>query len=284
MSAAGSAASKHGSAGAFFNGVLAVVLATPCTAPFLGAAVGFAFTQPARVIVLVFLTVAVGLAFPYVLLSWSPRLLKFMPKPGAWMEKFKNAMGFPMLAAAIWLFTLATPHFGKRAPFWLGMFLVFLAIAAWVWGQFVQRGARHKSFAVLAVLLSFCGCAYALTQLKAGEEWPAWSAAAVEKARAEGHPVFVDFTADWCAICKANERSSIKVKSVQQKLKEIGAVTLIGDNTKEDPTITAELQKHGRAGVPLVLVFPKDTSKPPIVLPELLTPGVVLKALDDAAK
>jgi DsbC/DsbD-like thiol-disulfide interchange protein/cytochrome c biogenesis protein CcdA len=284
MSAAGVAASQHGSAGAFFNGVLAVVLATPCTAPFLGAAVGFALTQSAITILLIFVSVGLGLAFPYVVLSWSPRLMRFMPKPGAWMEKFKNAMGFPMLAAAIWLFTLATPHFGKHAPFWLGIFLLLISIAAWVWGQFIQRRARHQALAVFAILLALGSGAYALTQLNSGEDWPAWSTAAVDKARADGHPVFVDFTAEWCAICKANERSSIQVKSVQQKLKEIGAVTLIGDNTREDPTITAELQKHGRAGVPLVLVYPKDPGKPPIVLPELLTPGIVLKALDEAAK
>lgn len=139
MNVAGQAASRHGSAGAFMNGVLATTLATPCTAPFLGPALGFAFAQPAHMIVLFFVTIALGLAFPYIVLSWNPKLLKFLPKPGVWMERFKNAMGFPMLATAMWLFTLTITHYGKRVV-WLGVFLVVIAFAAWVFGEFVQRG------------------------------------------------------------------------------------------------------------------------------------------------
>ena len=141
LDTAGELASKHGAAGAFFNGVLATVLATPCTAPFLGAALGFAFSQSAAEIILIFLTVGLGLSAPYVLLSWNPAWLKFLPKPGAWMEKFKIAMGFPMLATVVWLFNVASSTYGKNV-LWLGIFLVVIALAAWIFGEFFQRG-RH---------------------------------------------------------------------------------------------------------------------------------------------
>src|ERR1035441_9150360 len=155
-------AAKHGAAGAFFNGVLATILATPCTAPFLGAALGFAFAQSASVIVLIFLTVGLGLASPYILLSWNPAWLKFLPKPGAWMEKFKIAMGFPMLATMVWLFNVAASSYGKNV-LWLGIFLVVVAFAAWIFGEFFQRGRRRKGVALaLALLLLAGGYAFAL--------------------------------------------------------------------------------------------------------------------------
>src|SRR6185312_1820351 len=139
MNAAGQLTSKHGAPGAFFNGFLATALATPCTAPFLAPALGFAFAQSAPLIVLTFLFVGLGLAAPYVLLSCNPSWLKFLPKPGAWMEKLKIAMGFPMLATAVWLFNIAGSSYGQDV-FWLGAFLVIVAFAAWIFGAFVQRG------------------------------------------------------------------------------------------------------------------------------------------------
>ena len=148
LDTAGELASKHGRSGAFFNGVLATTLATPCTAPFLAPALGFAFSQIASVIVLIFLTVGLGLASPYVLLSWNPAWLKFLPKPGAWMEKFKIAMGFPMLATVVWLFNIAASSYGKNV-LWLGVFLVVVAFAAWIFGEFhparTQTQNRRRS-------------------------------------------------------------------------------------------------------------------------------------------
>ena len=306
MGAASQAASGHGGTGAFMNGVLATALATPCTAPFLGASLGFAFAQPPLIIVLFFATIGLGLALPYLLLSWNPRWLKFLPKPGAWMEHFKIAMGFPMLATAVWLFTLTTDFYRDRV-LWLGLFLIVVACAAWVFGQFVQRGGRRRGVAVaLVLLLLIGGYAYAIesqlrwrspvedTAAAMGEDtfqespdgivWRRWSEAAVAKARAEGRPVFVDFTAKWCLTCKLNKNSSIEIPSVRAKLKEINAVALLADHTKYPPAIAAELEKFGRAGVPLVLVYPKDASRPPLILPEVLTPSIMLHALDEAAK
>ena len=301
LDAAGTLASKHGAAGAFFNGVLATALATPCTAPFLSIALGFAFAQSAAFILLIFLAVGTGLAAPYVVLSWNPAWLKFLPKPGAWMEKFKIAMGFPMLATTAWLFNLASGSYGKNV-LWLGLFLVVLAFAVWIFGEFFQRGRKRRGLALAVTLvLLIGGYAYALeNQLRwreavaepsatgslkespEGIDWQPWSPAAVAKARSEGRPVLVDFTADWCLTCQVNKKTSIEIPSVRAKLKELNAVALLGDYTRTPDSILAELNRFARAGVPLVLVYPKNPAEPPIVLPEVLTPGIVLDALDRA--
>src|SRR5665213_1349515 len=152
LDAAGELASKHGAAGAFFNGILATTLATPCTAPFLAPALGFAFSQTPAIIILIFLSAGLGLSAPYVLLSLNPAWLKFLPKPGAWMEKFKVAMGFPMLATVVWLFNVAASSYGKNV-LWLGVFLVVVAFAAWIFGEFVQRGRGRKIVAGIICLL-----------------------------------------------------------------------------------------------------------------------------------
>ncbi len=302
MGAASQIAAKEGVSGAFFNGVLATALATPCSAPALGIALGFAFAQTPFVIILMFLSVGLGLAAPYVVLSCQPAWLKFLPKPGAWMEKFKIAMGFPMLATAVWLFGLAIGHFDRHAPFWIGIFLVLVAMAAWVWGEFVQRGSKRHALSILvcAGLIAF-GYFYVLEGQvawrearkpvargalanKPGEiQWERWSPEAVAKLRAEGRPIFIDFTADWCTTCQVNKRTSIEIKSVREKLKAINAAALIGDFSDEDPAIAAELQRFQRAAVPLVLVYPVDPAAPPIVLPEILRPSIVLNALEQAA-
>jgi thiol:disulfide interchange protein DsbD len=303
LDAAGALASKHGAPGAFFNGLLATTLATPCTAPYLSGALGFAFAQSASVIVLVFLTVGLGLAAPYVLLSWNPAWLKFLPKPGAWMEKFKIAMGFPMLAAAVWLFNVAASSYGKNV-LWLGVFLIVVAFAAWIFGEFVQRGRRHKTAAaVVTLLLLVGGYAFALEKeldwrvampensatgsLKEspdGIDWQAWSPEAVAQARAVGRPLLVDFTADWCLTCQVNKKLAIEIPSVRAKLKELNAVALVGDYTRTPDNISDELSRFDRPSVPLVLVYPKNPDAQPIVLPEILTPGIVLDALDRAAR
>jgi thiol:disulfide interchange protein DsbD len=303
LDAAGGLASKHGAPGAFFNGALATTLATPCTAPFLAPALGFAFAQSASVIVLVFLFVGLGLAAPYVLLSCNPAWLKFLPKPGAWMEKFKIAMGFPMLAAAVWLFNVAAGSYGKNV-LWLGVFLVIVAFAAWIFGEFVQRGRKRKGVAFgIVLILLLGGYAFALEKeldwrvampdtsatgsLKEspdGIDWQRWSPEAVAQARAAGKPVLVDFTADWCLTCQVNKKLAIEIPSVRAKLKELDAVALTGDYTRFPDAITTELNRYNHAGVPLVLVYPKEPDAPAIILPQILTPGIVLNALNRAAE
>jgi len=303
LDTAGNLASRHGASGAFFNGVLATALATPCTAPILGTALGFAFLQKSPIIILIFLFVGLGLSAPYVLLSWNPALLKFLPKPGAWMEKFKIAMGFPMLATTVWLFNISASSYGKNV-LWLGIFLIIVAFAAWIFGEFFQRGRKHKTVAAIIVLLLLGGgYVFALEKelhwreaVPANEiasspakfdseiNWQAWSPAAVAQARAAGKIVLVDFTADWCLTCQVNKKTSIETSAVEKKLKELNVVTLVADYTRTPENMTAELQKFNRAGVPLVLVYPQNSNAPPIILPEVLTPGIVLNALERAAQ
>ena len=301
--AAGSVATREGAGGAFFNGVLATVLATPCTAPFLAPALGFAFTQTAAVIVLMFVTVALGLAFPYVALSWNPKLLRFLPKPGPWMEKFKVAMGFPMLATAVWLFSVSIEYYGGRV-LWFGIFLIVIAMAAWVFGEFFQRGTGRRGLALgIAGALALGGVVFGLegqmqwrtptdpSEAKAGVvqdfpggiRWHRWSPEAVAKAREAGQPVLVDFTAKWCATCIWNKKTSIDIESVGAVMADKNFKAFRADYTRRPDYITEELRDRGRAGVPLVLVFPADRTKQPEMLPEILTANIVLTALNKAA-
>ncbi len=300
--AAGSVATREGAGGAFFNGVLATVLATPCTAPFLAPALGFAFTQTAAVIVLIFVTVALGLAFPYVALSWNPKLLRFLPKPGLWMEKFKVAMGFPMLATGVWLFTVSIEYYGGRV-LWFGIFLTVIAMAAWVFGEFFQRGIKRRGLALgIAGALTLGGVVFGLEgqmqwrtptdplaakagvvqDFPGGIRWHRWSPEAVAKAREAGQPVLVDFTAKWCATCIWNKKTSIDIESVRAVMADKNFKAFRADYTRRPDYITEELRDRGRAGVPLVLVFPADKTKQPEMLPELLTAGTVLNALNGA--
>ena len=301
MDRASALASREGATGAFFNGVLTTVLATPCTAPFLAPAVGFAFAQPPMTILLIFVVIALGLAAPYVFLSLQPKWVRFLPKPGPWMETFKMAMGFPMLATALFLLSLIDGHYGDEGVLWVGVFLVCVAVAAWLWGRFVQRGSRRPALALALVAVFLAGgyvfamemqldwrhrlpaaAGTSVARKPGGIDWLPWSREAVEAARTDGRPVLVDFTAKWCLNCRVNKRTSIEIPSVKQKLEAINAVAFIGDYTHTPPAITEELKRFDRAGVPLVLVYPKDPSKPPIVLPELLTPSIVLDALNKA--
>jgi thiol:disulfide interchange protein DsbD len=296
MQKASDLSSKEGWSGAFFNGVLAAVLATPCTAPFLASALAFAFLQPPLVILLFFVAIGAGLALPFVALCWEPAWLRFLPRPGVWMVRFKVGMGFPMLATAMWLFWFTAGRLGESGTgvLWFGLFLVVLAMAAWVWGEFVQRSTRGRGWAMaIAALLLLAGYfGFLEGQLDwrtpagrrvKGLEWQKWSAAAVEQARREGHPVMVDFTADSCLNCKWNKATAIEIDATRARIKELGVRVFEGDFTDGDPLIAEELKKHGRRGVPLVLMYSADLAKAPELLPVVLTPGIVAEALQRAA-
>jgi thiol:disulfide interchange protein DsbD len=219
------------------------------------------------------------------------------------MEKFKMAMGFPMLAAVVWLFNIATSTYGKNV-FWLGIFLVSIAATAWTFGEFVQRGRQRQPLGLAAcALLLLAGYAGALEkelnwrhpmiaikpdgslqESADGIAWQPWSSEAVAQARATGHPVLVDFTADWCLTCQVNKKTSLEIASVREKIKSLKVVALLADYTHTPDAITTELSHYHRAGVPLVLIYPADASAPPIILPEVLTPSLMLEALDHAGK
>jgi len=319
MGTASQLASKEGATGAFFNGVFTTVLATPCTAPFLGAALGFAFGQPAPVLLLMFLSAGLGLAAPYLLLSLQPAWLRFLPKPGNWMITFKILMGFPMIATALWLLSLAPDHFGETGVFWLGLFLVCVSLAAWIFGRYVQTGTGSRSWSWGTIAASLLGAYFVILESQLhwrspppleiarastdasmtawwdrstpgsdtnrsnakarGIPWEPWSPETISRARAAGHPVLVDFTAKWCLTCRVNKAIALEIPTVREKLADLQVVTLKADYTREDPLIAKEFRKFGRAGVPLVLVYPKNPNSPPKILPSQLTEGIVLDAL-----
>jgi thiol:disulfide interchange protein len=304
LTAASGLASKEGVAGAFFNGLLATVLATSCSAPLLAPAIGFASSLRSTGSLLLFwLTVGLGLAAPYLLLSFQPGWLRFLPRPGPWMNRFKVAMGFPMLGAAVWLCSIAAVHYGDRT-WWIAAFLVFLAVAAWVYGEFVQRGSKHRVLALLLVLL-LLGSGYflalerqldwrrPLTALASngrakgveprGLEWQAWSPEAVAAGRAASRPVVVDFTATWCPNCNIIVKPAFETAKVQKKLREVNALCLVADYSLPSPAITEELQRYQRDGVPLVLIYPRNASLPPLVF-DLPRSSTIVKALDQAGE
>jgi len=282
-----------GGVGAFFTGALAVIVAAPCTAPFMAFALGAALLMPWPMALAVFLMLGFGLALPYLLVSLSPRLLARLPRPGAWMERLKSLLAFPMYGAALWLAWVFSRQTGAEA---LGLlFVAGLLAAAGLWlvgaGQaergLGRRGVIHSTAG--AVLLVMAGGALTLavrapaepatrTADAAGPEASPWSAQAVQTALAQGRPVLVNFTADWCVTCKINERTSLTAPAVKRAMEQTHAVYLVGDWTSRDDAITAELQRRGRSGVPLYLLYRPGQAEPE-VLPQLLTEGVVVEAL-----
>jgi thiol:disulfide interchange protein DsbD len=285
-------AARGGTAGAFFTGALAVVVAAPCTAPFMAGALGWALTRPPGETLAVFTALAVGFAAPFVLLSLSPRLLRRMPRPGPWMETLRNLLAFPMYAAAAWLLWVFSRQTGAAGLAELIAVLWLVALGAWLWGR-SQRGGRALPFRVAAgaaaslalgwFVLSAFGSALETRAPATAAAAEAWSPERVASLRAEGRPVFVNFTADWCVTCKVNERVALSHPRVAQAFRRTGAVYLQGDWTSRDPAITAALSEHGRSGVPLYLLYAPGTDAPR-VLPQLLTPGAVATALEESAR
>jgi thiol:disulfide interchange protein len=278
-------ASGQGFGGAFFQGVFATILATPCTAPFLGTASAFAFAQPGWATFLVFLFIGLGMALPYLLLAANPKWLRYLPKPGGWMLRLKQCMGFLLVGTLLWLVWILGQMRGVDAIVGLGTLLLLIAILAWIKGSFWTPVSSWRSrvlaaTAMLCVLLLSAG-AYGFVTKPSRLVWQQFSQAKLDDALASGRPVFVDFTADWCITCKTNERFAIDTSRVRQEFSKRNVVMLKADWTKGDPEITEILKQHGRAGVPMYLVYPgggKET--PPVLLPELITSQTVLDALN----
>ena len=222
------------------------------------------------------------------------------------MERFKVAMGFPMLGTAVWLFWLCMNHFDDSGTLWLGLFLVSVALSVWIYGEFVQRGRQRRRIAIGVAVVVLIGSYWfnlekqlqwrvakkpSIATVQDGGivndptkiDWQPWSPEAVAAARKDGRPVFVDFTADWCPTCKVNKAIAVEIDDVRKKLREINAVALIADNTLSPQSIALELRRYGRAGVPLNLVYPAEAGAEPIVLPTALTRGIVLEALGKVA-
>jgi len=286
-----------GTAGAFLTGALAVVVAAPCTAPFMAVALGAALLMPWPMALAVFLMLGLGLALPYVLISLTPGLLSRLPRPGPWMERLKGLLAFPMYGAALWLAWVFSRQTGAEALGLLFIAGLLLALGGWLLGSaqseraLGRRGLWPAAAGAAALVLAAAGLLVAI-RLPAASPAPTangstrlpaapWSAQAVETALAGGRPVLVNFTADWCVTCKINEAGALHSARTGEAFRAANAVYLVGDWTRRDDLITAELERHGRSGVPLYLLYaPGETA--PRILPQLLTEGVVIEALDNA--
>ncbi|MGF1621744.1 MAG: protein-disulfide reductase DsbD family protein [Rhodomicrobiaceae bacterium] len=285
-------ARRSGYSGYFFTGVLATVVATPCTAPFMGAAMGFAFTQPPLSVLAVLLALGFGFALPIVLLSLTPALGRWLPKPGPWMETFKQVMAFPLYATVGWLLWVLSVQQGSDGVLAGVITLVGVAFAAWLFGRTFDAGplrnAVSASVAVIALGLGIWSVSGATPEgaaievngrNAAGPEAESFTRARLGELIAEDRPVFINLTAAWCITCKVNERVALRSERVADAFKDRNLAYLVGDWTNGDPEITALLKEHGRVGVPLYLLYSGKPGAPPEILPQLLTESMILDRL-----
>ncbi|HEY8240154.1 MAG TPA: thioredoxin family protein, partial [Kiritimatiellia bacterium] len=272
----------RGIAGSFASGLLTTVAGAPCAGPFLGTAIGFALSQTDAVALLSFTAMGLGTAAPYAILSCFPGLLRFLPKPGPWMETMKQFMAFPMFATAAWFAgTFAKLNGGTDALVQLLFGCVLLAMAAWVLGKWgaLHRSAASRWFArIAALVLVVLGARTALHRSEL--DYEPWSARRVEELVGAGKPVFVDFTAEWCAICQVNKRVAIENAQVIRKFRDLGVTVLIADWTDQNEQVTRGLETFNRAAVPLYVLYTGDARAPPVVLPQTLTPGLIVETLE----
>jgi thiol:disulfide interchange protein DsbD len=283
--------------GSFFQGVFATVLATPCTAPFLGTALGFAFTQSPAIILAMFIAIAAGMSAPYLLLSAQPAWLRFLPRPGPWMLHVKQFMGFLLLATLLFLLYVIGAQRGLEGATWASCFLLVISVACWMKGAFaVPTASAAKRTLVLVLMLMlviasgiyFIGdkfqsarVASADSQLRGG--WQAFTPDRLQAELERGRTVFVDFTAAWCLTCKFNEANVLESQDVREAFQRHGIVKLKADWTNGDPVITKLLQQFGRPGVPLYVLYPAKNQEP-IVFPELLTKSMVLEKIETVSR
>ncbi len=276
-------AARQGHSGSFFTGLLAVLVATPCTAPFMGAAIAAALAAPAFVTVLVFLAMGLGLAAPYALLAVVPQLARALPRPGAWMDVLKGALAFPMYGAAAWLVWVISLQAGPGGVLATVVGMVLLGFAAWAYGLAQGSGRRLgygvavvAALAAVAVLPSIAAAPPALASTSEGTE--PFTPARLSALRAEGRPVFVNMTAAWCVTCLVNERVALSPSAVRRAFSDRRVTYLKGDWTRGDPAITAFLREHARDGVPLYVLYPAGQGVPS-VLPQILTEAEMLSQL-----
>lgn len=299
MQTATKASSKKGHLGSFFSGVFAVLLATPCTAPLLGAALGWAFAQPPLIILLSFLIIGLGLAFPFILIGTFPRLIKWIPKPGPWMDTFKNIMAFLLMATVIYLVRVL--YFMLDVSlinvFW---YMLLIALSLWILGHFASpmQPKRKRTIATIVALLIGIGSGFYFLRFDEGHSesvqlserglfqqdphhpgWYVFQPELLEQLRAENKPVFLDFAAEWCLTCKTNEATVLFTDEIQAAFQEKNVQLLRGDNTRKNSIVLEWLKKFNRAGVPLYVLYLPDREEP-IVLPEVITKEMILKHLD----
>jgi thiol:disulfide interchange protein DsbD len=271
--------------GSFFTGALAVAVATPCTAPFMGAAVAYALSQSAPALLAVFLALGFGLALPYLALSFWPALQRLLPRPGAWMVTLRQALAFPMYGAAIWLLWVLARQRGADAVPRLAGALLLLALAAWLYGRsrLAQKLPRHTATGVALALILAGGITLAplgddATAAAPATHWEPYRPERLDALLQDGRPVFVNLTADWCITCLANEKAALDRDEVRAAMRAKNITYLKGDWTNRDEDISALLTRHGRSGVPLYLFYPRGSLGPAQLLPQILTPGLLTQA------
>jgi len=283
--------------GSFFQGVFATVLATPCTAPFLGTALGFAFTQSAAIILAMFIAIAAGMSAPYLLLSAQPAWLRFLPRPGPWMLHVKQFMGFLLLATLLFLLYVVGAQRGLEGAIWASCFLLVISVACWMKGAFVVPTAsavkRIVVFALMVLLVIgsgvyFIGDKFQSAKIASADsqirgDWQPFTPERLQTELEQGRTVFVDFTAAWCLTCKFNEASVLEAQDVREAFQRHRIVKLKADWTNGDPVITKLLQQFGRPGVPLYVLYPAKNEEP-IVFPEVLTKSMILDKLETVAR
>ncbi|MCB9729914.1 MAG: thioredoxin family protein [Deltaproteobacteria bacterium] len=282
------AARHHGYTGSFMNGVLATLLATPCTAPFLAPALGFALAQPPAILLVFLLTIGFGLALPFLVLAAMPAWARHLPKPGPWMGTFKKAMGFLLMATTVWLVDVLSGQWDRTAmTHYLG-FLTLLAFAAWIYGHWGNHPfARNTRVGALIVAVALvAGGAVGLlrpAQVEVGDiAWKDFTQVDVEAMSQSGKTVFIDFTADWCVTCKVYERTVINTDPVKGALAQGCVLPVRADYTKEDPRITHWLERFKRPGVPMYVILPAGRPHEPLLLPDVLTESSLLEGLIQA--
>jgi len=290
---------KKGLKGSFFTGVLATLVASPCTAPFMGAALGFALSQSWLVAMVVFIFLGIGMALPFLLLSFSPRLLKYMPRPGQWMVRFKEFMAFPLYLTALYFLWVLGIQAGVNGVAVVAGACLLVAFAMWLLQQrATTRGFWHTATLVIGIL-SFAGALSLLSSsmLRSGQaiasggsfdelESPfiPFSVQGVAELRASGKPVFVNMTAAWCITCLANEQTTLNTERVQNALQQLGITYMKGDWTNQDPEISRVLDKFNRPSVPLYIFYPADPAAEPVLLPQILTPSMVIDTFNKNIK
>jgi thiol:disulfide interchange protein DsbD len=272
---------------AFFTGVLAVIVASPCSVPFMGVAVGYAIGQSATAALTIFAVLGAGMALPFVLLAYWPQMLRRLPAPGAWMDRLKQFLAFPLYATCLWLLYVLGEQGGHMAIVWVLGGLILLVMAGWLWRD-ADAHPSEKLFAILILLCALVLPHFLVVQTCNGDdiivrssknEYEPYSAIRLQELRAEGKPVFVNLTAAWCITCLVNEKVALDHDAVKTHMQQKNITYLKGDWTNRDPEITKLLQQFGRSGVPLYLYFPAEKDSSVVVLPQVLTQSTVIEAL-----
>lgn len=297
MGAGSDLTARDGYSGSFFTGVLAAVVSTPCTAPFMGVALGYALTQPAALSIGIFLALGVGFALPYLLLTFVPALVRLLPRPGAWMERMRQFLAFPLYASVAWLIWVLAIQTGPNGVFAALGGMVLIGFAIWLWTIARGTGTGGSLFARVLSFTSIAGAValvIGLTALAPGSSTtrtsagqtangPTYESFSIERLtalRAAGTPVFINMTAAWCITCEVNDRIALASETVANRFNDLGITYLKGDWTNGDPEITALLESFGRSGVPLYVLYGPGEATP-VLLPQLLTETIVLDALQD---